>query len=323
LLGVSEDGSYVYFAANGGGLYVWHAGTASLIATTPNNDNNWLVRDYANSVQGHEHTSRVTPDGRFLLFSSEGQLDRYDAMHGRLVCVSCALNGTPPAGSARLSSINTGFLGHASVPPTLLRNLSDDGGRVFFESPDALLPRDVNGVQDVYEWEQQGIGSCQGSSESFSAASGGCLYLISSGTSPQPSYFADASADGDDAFFFTFQPLVGQDQDSLVDVYDARVGGGFAAQNPPPTPAACEGEGCKPAAGSTPVFGAPISATFTGAGNQAPPAPVLTAAGSKPKAKHKAAKPKHKKKQKKKHKAKKANSAGRRAHVRTAMRGGK
>src|SRR4029077_11145476 len=137
----------------------------------------------------------------------------------------------PPVARVTLRSLPEP-IGVYEEPAVLLRHFSSDGSRVFFESVAALLPRDTNGVQDVYEWEQQGVGSCQGSSATFSASSGGCLYLVSSGTSPQPSFFADASASGSDVFFFTFQPLVGQDVDGLVDVYDARVGGGFAAQNP-------------------------------------------------------------------------------------------
>jgi hypothetical protein len=133
-----------------------------------------------------------------------------------------------------------------------------------------LLPQDTNHVQDVYEWEQQGVGSCLGSSETFSAASGGCVYLISSGTSPEPSFLADASVTGNDVFFLTYEQLVGRDQDHLVDVYDARVGGWLASQNmtvPPP----CEGEGCKAPVGGPAVFPTPSSATFSGPGNLAPP----------------------------------------------------
>jgi hypothetical protein len=323
LLGMSDDGSYVYYAANGRGLYVWHGGTVSFIATTSDVDN-WLTRYDESAFNGHRaKASRVTPDGRFLLFSSAGQFDRYDAVNGRLECVSCALGGAPPISPATLSSIDAGFVGRRQEPQILLRNLSRDGSRVFFETSDALVPRDTNGVQDVYEWEQQGVGSCQGSSETFNASSGGCLYLISSGTSPQPSFLADASADGSDAFFFTFQPLVGQDQDGLVDVYDARVGGGLVAQNQPAPAAACEGEGCRPVAGGVPVFGAPVSATFAGAGNPVPPAAVVTAPKPKPKAKHKA---KHKvlrRKGRKRRGARKAAQGGRGAGVRGAMRGGK
>jgi hypothetical protein len=305
-------------------LYLWHNGTVSFIAALSAEDqNNWRPRPFV----GMTHASRVTPDGRTLLFSSQRQLTsydnrgfnefyRYDAVSGRLVCVSCAPSGAPPTGSAGLRSL-TIILG-AIEPSILMRNLSADGSRVFFESPDALVPQDTNNTQDVYEWELAGTGSCQESSGSFSAASGGCLYLISTGRSPDASYFADASASGNDVFFFTDQPLVGQDQDGLVDVYDARVGGGIAAQSPPSPSAPCGGEACRGPAGSAPVFPAPSSAVFSGAGNLVPVA-------STPLAKPRAKKPKPKKKKtgRKHKKAKKAlarDRSAKRAHQ-TARRG--
>jgi hypothetical protein len=319
VLGVSDDGSFVYFAANEGNLYVWHDGSVRFIISNGKeveggiNKLNWSP--FANHGGATpDRTSRVTPDGRLLLFTAaDGQLDRYYVGDGALSCVSCAMDGVPPATLPTLQSI--GSVVSSREPGIFLRNLSNDGSRVFFESSVALLPRDMNGVQDVYEWEQQGVGSCQGSSESFSAFSGGCLYLISSGTSPQASFFADASASGNDVFFFTDQPLVGQDQDGLVDVYDARVGGGLVAQNPPAPAAACEGEGCRPVAGGAPVFGVPVSATFTGAGNQTLPPPVVAA--PKVKAKHKVLRPKRKKRRG----ARKAGRAARGAGVRVAIRG--
>jgi hypothetical protein len=368
VLGVSDDGSYVYFVANGVlasgaspgncagvsstrsqtlagscGLYVWHDGIVSFIAMLTDYETNYGgdqvsdVYDWAPSFSNgtgvdHSKTSRVTPDGRTLLFGSLQRLTsydnagvneiyRYDAVHGRLSCVSCDPTGAPPSGSAELASIKLSY-SSSKEPSILTRNLSEGGSRVFFESSDALVPRDINGVQDVYEWEQQGVGSCQGSSESFSVSSGGCLYLVSSGRSPDRSFFADASASGDDAFFFTDQPLVGQDQDGLVDVYDAHVGGGLAAQSPPAPPAPCEGEGCKPVAGAVPVFGAPVSASFSGTGNQALPvaAPVVA---SKSKAKAKAKAKKHKTVKARRKKRRRAGRGARSAGVRGATRGGR
>ncbi len=38
--------------------------------------------------------------------------------------------------------------------------LSDDGSRLFFNSFDPLVPHDMNGAQDVYEWEAPGAGDC-------------------------------------------------------------------------------------------------------------------------------------------------------------------
>jgi hypothetical protein len=156
----------------------------------------------------------------------------------------------------------------ASAPAAVLsRNLSADGDRVFFETTDALVAADTDGdegcppwgsrkqelgglkaCQDVYEWEANGSGSCHSE-----AQDGGCLYLISTGKSPDASFFADASASGGDVFFFTPDRLVGQDEDGLTDVYDAREGGGLKSQNEVP-PVPCEGEGCKRGAGEAPAF---------------------------------------------------------------------
>ena len=69
-----------------------------------------------------------------------------------------------------------------------------DSGRLFFNSGDALVPQDVNGTWDVYEYEPEGVGSCGPAAASGSVvyrperetASGvvepaGCVGLISSG----------------------------------------------------------------------------------------------------------------------------------------------
>ena len=60
------------------------------------------------------------------------------------------------------------------------RVLSADGSRVFFDSSDHLAIQDTNdGNPDVYEWEAAGAGTCQ--------RLPGCVSLISSGRSPEPS----------------------------------------------------------------------------------------------------------------------------------------
>jgi hypothetical protein len=301
VLGTSEDGSYVYFAANGVlapgaspgncvnnngngqtcNLYVRHNGATTFIARVrlsglDNTDEaDWIPLYY--SQHGTAKTSRVSADGRTLLFSSIEDLTGYDNSHGcsnngaapcaelyrysapeeELACVSCNPTGAAPSDDAVLGT--PGRI--ASVEVTkfafLTRNLSADGKRVFFESKDALLSTDTNGVRDVYEWEAGGAGSCE--------TAAGCLYLISSGTSPEPSYFADASTNGDHAFFFTGQQLVPGDLDQLVDIYDAAAGGGLASQHSlaPPT---CTGVACQanPAPPPDPTLG---SAVFSGAGN--------------------------------------------------------
>ena len=143
------------------------------------------------------------------------------------------------------------------------RALSDSGERVFFDSFVSLVPRDTNGKEDVYEWEVVGSGDCTTQNSAFSAMNGGCVSLISSGESPQDSHFMDASATGSDVFFATGASLLPQDT-GLIDVYDARVEGGFPAAEAGPAP--CEGEACQ---GSPvpPNDVTPASASFDGPGD--------------------------------------------------------
>ncbi len=188
------------------------------------------------------------------------------------MCVSCDPSGAPAVSNAYLTDANGDLTASpASRNAFWTHNLSNDGSRVFFQTEEALVPEDANGQMDVYEWEHKGEGSCERSDASFSESDGGCLYLISTGQSAQPSYFGDASADGNDVFFFTRQSLVSQDLDLNVDVYDARVDGGIATQNPPPPPEPCAEEACRLATDAPPVLGVPSSSTITGSGNPIPP----------------------------------------------------
>ena len=129
--------------------------------------------------------------------------------------------------------------------------------------------------------------------------------MISSGKSEFPSFFGDASEDGSSVFFFTRQQLVGQDKDELQDVYDARVGGGLAAQNQIPPPACESGEACHGPAQTPPAEGSPATPNFSGPGNQ-------VEKHKKPKkAKHHKKKQKHHKKKHKQQRAK-VKAGGRR-----------
>ncbi len=239
--------------------------------------------------------SRVTPDGNHFLFMSassalservagysnvdlnSGENDRevylFSSGSG-LRCVSCNPSGAQPVGQKLERSFQQPGGGKSAISAAawipgeeheLLaqRVLSSDGARVFFNSFDSIAPSDGNGAQDVYEWELPGTGRCREDSSSFSPQDGGCINLISSGESPDRSEFIDASDSGDDVFFTTGSSLVPQD-DGLVDVYDARVEGGF----PPPSglTAACEGEACQGVI-VPPSDRTPSSATYTGPAN--------------------------------------------------------
>jgi hypothetical protein len=242
----------------------------------------------------------VEKDGRPVPAHDE-EVYLYDAVSGRLVCASCDPSGARPVGvfdsgggtnSLAVDRVGAwrghwlaGSLGgwrgalENEVAVYQPRNLSN-GGRLFFESPDGLAPRDTNGLEDVYEYEPvrgpEGPASndCSNASPRFSERRNGCVSLISSGTSSAESVFYDASETGDDAFFVTTSRLVRADYDDSVDVYDAHVCSVTApcAHEAEPPPQCDSGDSCKPAPASQPdTFGAPPSATFSGTGNLAQP----------------------------------------------------
>ncbi|MBO0746713.1 MAG: hypothetical protein J2O47_00095 [Acidimicrobiaceae bacterium] len=257
--GFGDDGQDVYLLFDGQDLQLWHDGTVTPIAAGVGGVQNLNTLD-------------VSPNGRYLVFQSSQPLTaydnaghqevyRYDAQTATLDCASCNPTGAPAAGDAALHSFHV-FFTVIAEQIYHQRNVLDNG-RVLFESTDALVPSDTNGdggcpvvnptygdraCQDVYQWED------------------GEPRLISDGQSASPSSFADASPSGDDVFFLTREPLVGSDADPNVDVYDARVGGGFPAPPLPPPP--CSGDACHGNPTPPPTDTSSASSTFTGPGNQ-------------------------------------------------------
>lgn len=154
----------------------------------------------------------------------------FDAVEDELTCVSCVHVGDKNRNSRLSVSINE-LSGEYSA-----RGASNDGA-VVFTSDEALVPEDVNGRRDVYEWHE------------------GDLRLVSPGNAPHDAEVLDMSADGQDVFFWTTERLVPSDVDDAPDVYDARVGGGLAAQQVLPeavSGAGCEGDLCQGDFGASP-----------------------------------------------------------------------
>jgi WD40-like Beta Propeller Repeat len=329
--GASEDGSYVYFVANGvlapgavpghcGGnaargatcnLYLRHAGVTTFIAALSIGDQQWS--EESGKREQDYVTARVSPDGRWFTFMSDrsltgydnrdansGEPDEevflYDAASKRLTCASCNPTGARPVGMFvstsgheigplvdRLSIWGNHWLA-ATIPswgdvslfigsfPYQTRYLNNDG-RLFFNSNEGLVPQDVNGTMDVYEYEPEHVGDCTNASSTFGSAAGGCVGLISSGGSAEESVFIDASESGNDVFFLTAARLRPEDFDTELDMYDAQVcdAGSPCLPVPPASPPPCTtGDSCKPAPTPQPtIFGATPSATFSGIGNLA------------------------------------------------------
>ena len=277
LAGKSDDLSRIYFVdsealtppeeenANGEAatagkpnLYLWEEGAVGFIATLALSDNKGGVGGQLGTWHAApgDRLAQATPDGRFLSFESGASITgydstiaggggclgtgkfgipqcfevfEYDAQEGTLTCASCRPSGERPIGSSNLALIG-GEKGSLPQPQSLP---AAGNGRLFFESQDVLNQRDSNAnIQDVYEWEPAGVGDC--------TRAGGCLALISSGSNPKDSFLLAASDSGNDVFFLTRDQLVKSDKDDFLDLYDARVGGGFEE----PGPAPCAGEGC-------------------------------------------------------------------------------
>ncbi len=223
-------------------------------------------------------TARVTAGGGAVAFMSDQRLpvvgfpagfpnNGFDEVYvfeagvNRLFCVSCSSSGEQP-GSAEEGA--AGFLPISWSDTYLPQWVADEGSRVFFDTALPLVPQDTNGAQDVYEWEREGAGSCI----SATAVNGGCIYLLSGGTSRADSWFIGASVNGDSVFIATRAQLTPEDQNDAFDLYDAQVGG-----TSPVTPPACTGTGCQGVPAPPPTFATPPSVTFAGVGNFAPPAP--------------------------------------------------
>lgn len=296
---VSEDGTHVYFVARGKlaganveghepregeeNLYLFERdertaregfaeGRTTFVATLSEADSEQWSRT-------GEAPMNVTPDGRFLVFtsvadltaddtSSVKQVFRYDAQEGRLTRVSIGYDNdgntsTFPAvikTTALSTAQRVGIDTHPSV--------SSDGAIVVFRSSASLTPQAEAGVKSVYEYHD------------------GHVYLVSDGHTNigSPELFVGStldgvSASGSDIFFRTYGSLLPQDTDTLADVYDARVDGGFPT---PSAPRGCSGDGCQSPPDSTPSLPAAQSAVQSAGENLPPPQPPPPKAKPKP-----------------------------------------
>jgi hypothetical protein len=307
VVAISPDGSHVYFVAKGvltatpngegqsaqngaANLYLYQrdagapAGQLAFVTTLAATD----------AEQWREGVGRanLTPDGRFLVFTShraltpdatrpEGpqQVYRYDAQTGALIRISigeqgfndngnAGSTGGPGASIVRADSAFRTGLGSARPDPTM----SHDGAYVFFQSPIALTPRALDQVQvGVDESAEANPVYAQNVYEYHD----GHVYLISDGkdvaqpgkTFASSTELFGADASGENVFFATSNQLVPQDTDTARDYYDARVGGGFPFAAPVP---GCQGESCKGEGTAQPQSQSAGSGSFSGPSNPKP-----------------------------------------------------
>lgn len=285
VIGVSDDGHTVYFVNSGGQLvpgrplsisgipnkvFRWHDGALEYVGGTTSGDQ---LQNLNESYVATPGQARVSPDGRYLLFSSERGTGLTGYNHGtclnngtvggtcrelylfradsepHLVCVSC--NPTGARATAEASDVVHSGTGGAVVTYHLNHALADDGQRVFFSSAEALVAADQNRVSDAYEYD----------------VAREAVYLLSSGTDPSPSYFMDASRDGNDVFILTRERLVGWDIDGGYDLYDVRVHGGMPD---PVVRVICGPVTCRGAVRASPAALATVTEAAGGASSRPP-----------------------------------------------------
>jgi hypothetical protein len=284
-------------------LYLRHEGTTVFVATLAPGDDEYSHYDDTDEPQEGDwqadvgrRTAEVTRDGQSVVFMSERPLTGYDstlegipltevfvydASIGRLVCASCNPSGEPPVASRIAEFSGSGGdiqETHGSFLPTTeygvtgdqRRVISEDGGRVFFDSIEPLVPQVSNGYLDVYEWEAPGEGTC--TPAAASPITGGCTFVLSGGQDEENSYLIDASSSGSDVFFVSRAQLVPGARGQADVVYDARVDGVR-----PPQPVSCSGTSCQGAPPAPPIFSTPASVTFNGPGNFPPPSVAVPA----------------------------------------------
>ena len=242
----------------------------------------WKVsaRGTAEPAERSEGKSSLTSDGRFLVFASvtehltpddaskAQQVFEYDAQTGSLVRVSIGEDGYNDNGNTDVAgaSLPSGFPGLA---------VTADGSYVFFQSTDGLTPQALN-HQFIGE-ASEGVGATTMGAPVFAnnvyEYHDGDVYLISDGRdisqTPHHSQTSDVELvgtdeSGADVFFTTVDQLIPQDVDTSLDVYDARIDGGFPA---PAVAPECAGEACQGQLSPAPVLLSPGSEFQAPGGN--------------------------------------------------------
>jgi hypothetical protein len=257
-------------------------GTPSI---TPNGqDYYWSSVEVAGIPGGGHLPGGILPTSKTFVADGGPTLQRYryDSAENAVECLSCAsLYNPEPHESADGSS------GQGAI--------SENGDYAIFDTAAALVPSDVDGEHplslepgglgvedpaadfeysvssDVYEWRKNGVYGCSHVQ--------GCIALISSGIGGLRNAPVGITPSGSDVFFTTHYPLVTQDTDIAGDVYDARIGGGFAPPSPPPPE--CAGDACQSPV-MAPIDTTPASLSFSGPGSRVIPTKVKAKPRMKP-----------------------------------------
>jgi hypothetical protein len=313
---VSDDGSHVYFLARGA-----LTAQANAFGKHPQagQENLYLYeRDAAHPLghvafigtAGNVGNAQTTPDGQFLVFESAadltpdqegrveaGQVFEYDAQTGELIRISRGQGGYNDDGHSSLypaSIPRQSFAFDWPIKRFTGLALSADGADVFFTSEDSLTPQALGGVANVYEFHEGQVALISDGHDQTRVNEVPAVHLL--GTSES----------GADVFFETADQLLAEDTDTQLDVYDARVEGGFPAPAAKPS---CSEDACRGSLSGG--LQTPAPSTVSAAGESAATPVSSGPAASKPAVKRKAKK-KHRRKHHRKHRHRAKRATGER-----------
>jgi hypothetical protein len=246
---VAEDGSHVYFVANGRPLATANARGKAPVS---GDQNLYVYRRVEGQATGNitfigaldpvadsalwsvRIPAATTPDGRFLLFLSAANLTgeklagdnfpdlyRYDSQNDelrRIWTTDPAHNGTARIGGPRMEGIPE----EVSLQNlwSSSRMISDDGRTIAFDTAEPLSPLDANQVNDVYLWRAD-----TGRFTMLTDGRGDAVSLASTATAL--TNYSTMSPSGDSVFFNSDAPLVPSHTSGQSAAFVARRDGGF------------------------------------------------------------------------------------------------
>lgn len=260
--GASYDGSRVYFTSKSNALDPGKVGPVADYSL-------YLIeggelRYVAPAPFGHDRAGngQMTADGSVIYFvasdawmntatgtdnNGTAQWYRYDTPRDRLTCVSCLSGGAPSTADVVKAELQSGpMFSDASA-------ITADGGTFIFVSKDTLVGEDTNDSTDIYEWHD------------------GRLGLITDGrlirNDRLTPLLIGVTADGSDVFFRDFTPLTTA-ADGGINLYTARIGGGFRPGEGRPAP--CSGDTCQGATTIPPALQNPPTKDYDGPDEMGP-----------------------------------------------------
>jgi hypothetical protein len=274
-IGVSEDGSAVYFGTNNrlvpgatlSGIYRAEVATGELSYMGP-------IPAESPAGDAGINAKAISRDGSVYIFKSNeaalnalggqdndgtNQYYRYDSDDGSLVCVSCPQDASTP-----LASVKRGGFGNLIGSQQLGANTEplDSEGNFLFVTPTSLVPADQNKSSDTpytgsdaYEWRDGRILLISDGLTNWAQNSAGEV------DGPEIAGFTPS---GRDAFFTVPAQYTHDALDGFRRVYDARIGGGIDFPPPPPP---CPLEVCQGTPKGAPEEAAPGTRVFSGPGD--------------------------------------------------------